>query len=226
MTGGDNSKPAREPGQAIRRLPTGLYELSPTLPRPQPTPPPRQPPWYDMALLAIGRGWQNVGLLLVATTVIGVASLAMFSIERRGDDSVTQPVAATQVANATPLIVDVASAPTRPEALQTRPDPVPVAAATADPLVQIPLRSRSPDDTIGGANERSAEGSVANVGALGSEQRPIADGRSAPSGRTRAQKRRLDAHHASRRGTIKSAQRRTHYRSFWDTLFPPLSFRW
>jgi hypothetical protein len=225
MTGGDNSKPAGDVGQAIRRLPTGLYELSPTLPRPQPTSPPRQWRWRDLALFAVAGRWKNVGLLPVASAMVGVASLVMFSIERQGDDSVTQPAAATQVAHATPLIVDVASAPTRPEAPQARPDPLPATTATAAPPVQVPLRSPSPDDTTSRTNERGAQGSVANVGALGSDERPVSEWRSAPSGRARAEKRRLDAHHASRRGTIKSAQRKIHYRSFWDTLFPPLSFR-
>jgi hypothetical protein len=224
MSDGDNSKPADDVGQVIRRLPTGLYELSPSLPRPQPTLQSRQPPRRGVTLFVVGRRWKNVTLLLVASTTIAVAGFVTFSIERRDDDRVTEPVAPTQILNSTLPMVDAASAPPRSDAPEARSDPLPVIAATAEASVQAPLRSRSPDDT-GGVNERGADRSVANVEAGPSE--PAApELRSAPTGQVKAAKRRPDAHHAARRGTIKSARRKTHDRSFWDMFFPPLSFRY
>jgi hypothetical protein len=223
MTNGDNSKPADDVGQAIRRLPTGLYELSPTLPPPQPMLRHHEPPRQGVGLFAVGRRWKNVGWVLVAS-VVGIAGVMILSIERGADDGVTPPAAATQVAHSASPIVDAARTPVRPEAPETSPAPLPLTTAAVDAPVQVPLRSHSADDTTGGVNERGAEGSVANT-ALGAGGPPVLELQSAPGSRMRTEKHRGDAHHAARGGTNKSARRKTHYRSFWDMLFPPLSFR-
>lgn len=225
MTNGDNSKPADDVGQAIRRLPTGLYELSPTLPPPQPMLRPHEPAVREVGLFAVGRRWKNVRWVLVASAIGGIAGVMILSIEREEGDRVTHPAAATQVAHSASPIVDAARTPARPEAPETSPAPLPLTTAAVDAPVQVPLRSRSPDDTTGGTNERGAEDSVANTGASGAGGPPVSELPSAPASRMRTERRRGDAHHAARGGTIKSARRKTHYRSFWDILFPPLSFR-
>jgi hypothetical protein len=224
MTGGDHSRQADGGGQAIRRLPTGLYELSPTLPPPQPTLRAHQPAGWGAALFGVAHRWKNVGLL-AASTMIGIAGFVTLSIERQGGDSVTEPAVPTQVANLSSPIVDVASVPPRSQAPEARPNPLPVTTAMADAYVQAPLGARSPDNT-GSASERRADGPVVNAEAFGSSEAAVSELRSAPTGHIKAEKRKPQAHHAARRGTIKSARRKTHDRSFWDMFFPPLSFRY
>jgi hypothetical protein len=98
MSYSDNSKPSDEAGQAIRRLPTGLYELSPSLLRPQPTLRHHQPPRFGEVLYTVfalfvhisldktGPGWKVVKPLLVASVMvlIGIVCLVMFSVEMVG----------------------------------------------------------------------------------------------------------------------------------------------
>jgi hypothetical protein len=225
MTDGDNSKPADGVGQAIRRLPTGLYELSPTLPPPPPMRQHREPSRRGAVFFAVGLHWKTIRQLLVASAMIGIAGLAiLLSIERRGGDTVTHPAAPTEVVHSASPILDAARTPATPAAPETGAAILPLTAAAVDAAVHVPLRSRPPDDTEGGATERGAVGSVANAGALGAGASPVLELGSAPASGMRAEKHRVDAHHAVRRGT-KSARRKTHYRSFWDTLFPPLSYR-
>jgi hypothetical protein len=224
MTNSDNSRPADDFGQAIRRLPTGLYELSPTLPPPPPMLRHRESPRRGMALFAVELHWKNIRRLLVASVMIGIA-LMILSIEHQRRESVTYPAAPTQVVHSASPIVDAARTPTRPEGPETGPAPLAVTTAAADAPVQVPPRSHSPDDTRGDANERDTGRSVATPGALGVGDSPVSELPSAPVSRMRARKHRVDAHRAVRRGTIKSARRQTPYRSFWDILFPPLSFR-
>jgi hypothetical protein len=222
MTNGDNSKPTGEVGQAIRRLSTGLYELSPTLLPPRPMVRHDEAPRPGVVLFSIGLLRKDIRLLM-ASAVIGVAGLVILSIEQREVESVTHSVAPTQVASSTSPIVDAAKTPARPEAPET--DPAPLTTGAAEVPVVGPPHPRSLDDTRGGANERGADSPVANAGALGAGDPPVAKLQAAPASHMRAEKHRVEAHHAVRRGTIKSARRQTYYRSFWDTLFVPLSFR-
>jgi hypothetical protein len=225
MTNGDNSKPADGVGQAIRRLPTGLYELSPALPPPRPMLR-REPSRQGVLLFAVGLHGKTIRWLLVASAAIGIAGLViLLSLERRGADRVTHPAAPTEIVDSASPVVDAARTPATPEAAEAAPARLPLTTAVADAPVQVPLRSRSPDDTRSGASERGADGSVADAGALGAGDSPVSELGSAPASRMRAEHHRVDAHHAVRRGTIKSARRKTHYRSFWDILFPPLSYR-
>jgi hypothetical protein len=226
MTDGDNSKPADGVGQAIRRLPTGLYELSPTLPPPPPMRQYREPSRWEVLFFAVGLHWKMIRRLPVASAMIGIAGLViLLSIERRGSDTVTPPATPTEVVHSASPIVDAATTPATPAAPETGAATLPLTTAAVDAAVQGPLRSRPPDDTGGHASERGADGSVANAGALGAGDSPVLELGSAPASRLRAEKHRVEAHHAVRRGTIKSARRKIHYRSFWDTLFPPLSYR-
>lgn len=224
MTNGDNSKPTGEIGQAIRRLPTGLYELSPTLLSPRPIARHDEAPRPGVVLFSIGLLWKDIRLLM-ASAMIGVAGLVILLIGLRQGGSVTHSAAPTQVVSSTSPIVDAARTPARPEAPETDPAPLPLTSGAAEVPVVGPLRPRSPDDTRGSANERSADSPVANVGTLGAGDPPVAKLQAAPASHVRAEKHRVEAHHAVRRSTIKSARRRTYYRSFWDTLFAPLSFR-
>jgi len=93
MSYNDSSKPSDDAGQAIRRLPTGLYELSPSLQRPQPTLRRHKPPRFGRALDEAlfgpiflnesGPGGKVVRSLLFASVMvpIGIASVVMLSPE-------------------------------------------------------------------------------------------------------------------------------------------------
>jgi hypothetical protein len=224
MTNGDNSKPTGEVDQAIRRLPTGLYELSPTLLPPRPVVRHDEAPRPGVVLFSIGLLWKDIRLL-TASAMIGVAGLVILSIEQREGESVTHSAAPTQVVSSTRPIVDAARTPARPEAPETDRAPLPLTTGAAEVPVVGPLRPRSPDDIRGAANERGADSPVANAGAFGAGDPPVAKLQAPPANHMRAEKHRVEAHHAVRRSTIKSARRQTYYRSFWDTLFAPLSFR-
>jgi len=114
MTYNDNSKPSYDAGQAIRRLPTGLYELSPSLQRPQPTLGPHQPArrrrifhealFCPIFLDETGSGWKVVRPLLVASVVvpIGIAGLVMLSVEMVA--TIPKPPVETKSAAPVPLV--------------------------------------------------------------------------------------------------------------------------
>jgi len=224
MTNGDNSKPTGDVGQAIRRLPTGLYELSPTLLPPRPMIRHDEAPRPGMALFPVGLLWKDIRLVM-ASAMIGIAGLVILLVEERGSDSVTHSAAPTEVVHSTSPIADAARTPARLDARETDRAPLPLTTGAAEVPVGGPPRPRSLDDTRGGANERGADSLVANAGALGAGDPPIAKLQSALASHMRAEKHRVEAHHAARRSAIKSARRQTHYRSFWDTLFVPLSFQ-
>jgi hypothetical protein len=224
MTNGNNSKPPGDVGQAIRQLPTGLYELSPTLLPPRPIARHDEVPRPGMVLYAVGLLWKDIRLVM-ASAVIGIAGLVILAIEQRGGESVTHSAAPTQVVHSTSPIVDAARTPARPEAPETDLAPLPLTTGAAEVPVGEPIRPRSLDDTRGGANERGADSPGANAWALGAGDPPVSKLQSAPASHMRAEKHRAEARHALRRSAIKSARRRTYYRSFWDSLFAPLSFQ-
>jgi hypothetical protein len=93
MTYRDNSKLSDELGQAIRRPPTGLYELSPSLQRPHTELRQHQPPRIGGVLRAIdttGSGWKVVTPLLVVSVMvlmgIGLMILSLEILAKAGQD--------------------------------------------------------------------------------------------------------------------------------------------
>jgi hypothetical protein len=114
MTYNDNSKPLDDAGQAIRRLPTGLYELSPSLQRPQPILRRHEPPrlgrmFYEALFGPIfldetGAGWKVVRPLLVASVLvpIGIAGLVMLSAQMVA--TIPKPPVETKSVAAVPLV--------------------------------------------------------------------------------------------------------------------------
>jgi hypothetical protein len=114
MTYNDNSKPLDDAGQAIRRLPTGLYELSPSLQRPQPILRRHQPPrlgrmFYEALFGPIfldetSAGWKVVRPLLVASVMvpIGLVGLVILSVEMLA--TIPKPPVGTKSVAAVPLV--------------------------------------------------------------------------------------------------------------------------
>jgi hypothetical protein len=114
MTYNDNSKPLDDADQAIRRLPTGLYELSPSLQRPQPILRRHQPPrlgrmFYEALFGPIfldetRAGRKVVRPLLVASAMvpIGIASLVMLSAEMVA--TIPKPPVETKSVVSVPLV--------------------------------------------------------------------------------------------------------------------------
>jgi hypothetical protein len=266
MTREDTSKLADGPYQAIRRLPTGRYELSASLQRPQPTHQDHQPPRIRGGLYAVFAhepGWKVDRSLLVAIVValIGMSGLAVLSIkmvgtapelppeiqsaapvspaeanspdnnhaiEGRGRGEVSDSAPPTKVAKSAStlprewLIESLAAAAQDPRLRKKAPTSPPSTGAAAIARVEVPIGSRSPNDT-----ERSPGEAVDSAGksaTFGLGDPPTSESQSPPISRMRMDKRRIGAHHTTRRGTIRSARRKGGYGSYWDGYFQQWGF--
>jgi len=101
MTREDTSKLADGPGQAIRRLPTGCYELSANLQRPQPSRQSRLPRGSALFDEKKAAGWKVEGSVLVVSVVVllGFGGVATLTTKMLG----TVPELPTETQTAAPV---------------------------------------------------------------------------------------------------------------------------
>jgi hypothetical protein len=266
MTRGDTSKLANGPGQAIRRLPTGRYELSANLQRPQRNHQDRQPPrlggglYRRFALFDEKEaGWKvdRSVLALSVVALMGISGLAVLSIkmvgtvpeletqsaaavspaeakrpennhasiEVLGRGATGDSVAPTKVAKSTLtlppewLIENLTAAARDPRLRKQAPTSPPSSPAAAVARAEVPVGSGSPDDAERGPRE--AAGSTGKPPGLGLGAPPTSELQSPPISSMRTDKRRFEAHHTARRGTMKSARRKGGHGSSWNRFFHP-----
>jgi hypothetical protein len=246
MTYRDNSKLSDELGQAIRRPPTGLYELSPSLQRPHTELRQRQPPRIGGVLRAIdttGSGWKVVThLLVVSVMVLMGIGLMILSLEMIGTSS--KPPIETRTAAPVPTPdevngpgIDLASIERLDlrkvaDSAATAKVVEPTSTVRADWLVDNlakagqDLRSRKQalswfaPTTSPDHTDSSPQEVAPSVGEPASDfTNPTnSELRSPPISRTRTEKRRFGAHYTARRG-FKSARRKGGHGSYWDGFF-------
>jgi hypothetical protein len=229
MTHGDTLNLSNGPPQAIRRLPTGRYELSANLQRHQPT---LDPVFLNEAVSY----WKIAKPVLASVMVlIGITGLVMLvvtptklpiesrSVAPAAPDRGAVPTALTQFANSTStvpgewLIDDVGRARGRPDIAQARPDSPSASSPALEAQIEVPLRSR-----LAGTERALAErGLIGKPATLGSFGTAASELRSSPTSRMREEKHGFGARQAAHRSAIKSARRKHEYHWLWDNYFEP-----